>query len=68
MTGGPAVSNAHGGKNIETGNFASPSRGGFALFGGRRLCQKIDRKPHNLTIGSFREKLYAYWQKSFSLN
>jgi len=48
-------------RNNETGNFASPSRGGFALFGGRRLCQKIDRKPHNLTIGSFREKLDACW-------
>ena len=26
----------------ETGNFASPPRGGFALFGGRRLRRKID--------------------------
>ena len=37
VAGGPAVSTASGehalkGVGIETGNFASPSRGGFALF------------------------------------
>lgn len=31
----------------ETGNFASLPRGGFALFGGRRLRRKIDTQPHN---------------------
>jgi len=36
VAGNPAVSTARGeppkGLGIETGNFASPSRGGFALF------------------------------------
>lgn len=41
----------------ETGNFASPPRGGFALFGGRRLRRKIDTQPHNWSIGRAREKL-----------
>lgn len=41
----------------ETGNFASPSRGGFALFGSRRLRQKIDTQPHNWTYGNDGKKL-----------
>jgi len=41
----------------ETGNFASPSRGGFALFGSRRLRQKIDTQPHNWTYGIVSKKL-----------
>jgi len=44
-------------RNNETGNFASPSRGGFALFGSRRLRQKIDTKPHNWTYGIVSKKL-----------
>ena len=41
----------------ETGNFASPSRGGFALFGDRRWRRKIDTQPHNRTIGQGQRKL-----------
>jgi hypothetical protein len=36
LTGGPAVSNVTK-ERFEIGNFASPPRGGFALFGGRPL-------------------------------
>ena len=50
----------------ETGDFASPSRDGFALFGGRRLCQEIDAFPPIWSIGITGKKLYAFLSKSFA--
>lgn len=49
--------NALKGIHIETGNFASPSRGGFALFGGQRLCPWSGAVPHNPFIGWERKEL-----------
>jgi hypothetical protein len=60
-TGSPAVFRWR-----KTGDFASPSRGGFALFGGRQSCRVFDTTLHIWFIGAAK-KNFRPWAKKTAL-